>query len=119
MSDYQRVQTALAEGAEPRMLCATCPWDRNCITPPSMTKAEVDAEVARASEKDEERSAEKRAAGEDPGLPMGALLMTLTLSGKESSASCCPVLALRLRTSAGRSIVDSLKAQMSGWDDER
>lgn len=119
MSDYSAVQKALGEGADPAMLCATCPWDRTCITPPTMTKAEVDARIAEASKTDDQRMAEAALAGKEPGMPVGSLLTALTLGGRDTMGQFCPVFALRLRSSGGREIADSLKSSMQRWDDQR
>jgi hypothetical protein len=122
VSDYQAVQKALAEGSAPSMLCTTCPWDRSCLNPPTMTKAEVDAEIAKAQAEDLVRSANARLKGKPmPGLEASAgLLMTaMAIGGKDVSALICPVLALRLRSSGGREIADGLKATMQGWDDSK
>jgi len=118
MANYKPVKDALAAGADLAMLCETCPWDRYCITPPSMTSAEVEQAMAESKAKDEEESARKRAAGEQVGMPVGSLLTTIIMSGKDSQAELCPVFSARLRSSQGRSIVDGFKAQMAGWDDE-
>lgn len=118
MADYQPVQKALSEGLNPAMLCQTCPWDRPCISPPSMTKADVDAQINKAMKEDEARMEEQKALGRDPGMPLGGLMMAVTLGGKDTSAQICPVFALRLRSSAGRGIADRLRESMQGWDDE-
>lgn len=118
MTDYTAVQKALESGAQPSMLCATCPWDRTCISPPTMTRAEVEARMAEASKADEQRHAEARAVGKDPGVPVGSLMTALTLGGRDTMGQFCPVFALRLRSSGGREIADSLKASMQGWDDQ-
>jgi hypothetical protein len=118
MTDYGPVQKALSGGADPAMLCATCPWDRTCLTPPTMTKQEIDAHIEKASKEDEERAEQAKALGQDPGLPTGMLMTTLVMAGRDSSATICPVFALRLRSSGGRQIADDLKASMQGWDDQ-
>lgn len=117
-ADYQPVQKALESGADPAMLCTTCPWDRPCITPPKMTSAEIEAQINDASTRDEEEARRLTAAGKTPGLPGQTLMTALIYAGKDTSASVCPVFALRLRSSAGRKIADSLRASMQGWDDE-
>lgn len=117
MTDYKPVQDALASGADPAMLCATCPWDRNCITPPTMSKADVDAYIAKAEREDQERAAAARLAGKDPGLPAGMLMTTLTFAGRDTSAQVCPVFALRLKSSGGRKMADSIRESMQSWDD--
>ena len=118
MSDFQPVAKALTEGADPAMLCATCPWDRNCVTPPSMTKADVDQQIAQATEQDKRHAEERTAKGQEPGMPMGSLLTALMFGGRENTATVCPVFALRLRSSGGRRIADGLKDLMARWDDQ-
>lgn len=100
---YQQVSDALRNGADPAMLCMTCPWDRNCITPPAMTRAEVEERIAAAEQKDQAR-------GE--GLPVHTLMVAAMVGGADTKSSICPVLAMQLRTSEGRGIVDTLKAHM-------
>ena len=119
MSDYTAVKKALTDGAQPAMLCATCPWDRTCVSPPTMTSAEIDAQMAEAAKQDDQKLTEARATGQDPGLPAGTLMTALAYAGKDTSAQVCPVFALRLRSSGGRQIADAMKATMQGWDDER
>lgn len=117
MSDYQAVQKALASGAEPSMLCATCPWDRNCVTPPEMTSADVEARMADAKEKDKQAAEQARLSGKDPGMPFTSLMTVLTFAGKDTSAQVCPVFALRLKSSGGRRIADIVRGAMQSWDD--
>lgn len=119
MSDYQAVTRALEDGADPGMLCTTCPWDRICIIPPVMTSAEIDQEVKKATEKDRAEMTRARLLGEDPGIPAGSLLTVLMIAGQDTSAQVCPVFALRLRSSGGRKTADSLKAAMQAWDDDQ
>jgi hypothetical protein len=117
VNDYRAVDDALNSGADPAMLCATCPWDRYCVTPPTMTRAEVEKQIAEAKREDEEEAAASRAAGRDAGMPVGMLLSALALGGRDKTALICPVFALRLRSSGGRQIVDRLKERMQSWDD--
>jgi hypothetical protein len=84
------------------MLCATCPWDRNCFSPPSMTSAEIDRHVAEAARKDEQQAQEARMMGRPEVMPAGTLMF-----------------ALRLRSSGGRKIADTFKGLMQEWDDEK
>jgi hypothetical protein len=115
VTDYNAVKKALSEGTPPQMLCMTCPWDRNCVNPPAMTSAEIDAQIAAASAKD------KAAAAEDPSgqqMPVGTLMTVLAYAGKDTSISACPVLGLRLRSGDGRKLADSVRAQMQAWDDK-
>jgi hypothetical protein len=119
VTDYGAVQNALAGGAQPAMLCATCPWDRTCITPPTMTRAEIDEQMAKAMKDDERKLAAAEARGQNPGLPAAALLTAITIGSRDTMGQFCPVFALRLRSSGGREIVDTLKASMQKWDDQR
>jgi hypothetical protein len=117
MTDYSAVQKALADGAEPAMLCATCPWDRNCFTPPAMTKAEVDAELAKAMAEDDRQRVAAQAAGRDPGMPERSLLTAIAIGGRDTMGQFCPVFALRLQSSGGRKLADMAKSVMQDWDD--
>lgn len=108
MSNYNQVSDALKSGADPKMLCLTCQWDRNCINPPSMTRAEIDRQVNEANLQD------KAAAAADPSksMPVGTLIAALTLGGRDTSAQLCPVLALQLRLPEGKAVVETIKAHM-------
>lgn len=117
MTDYQPVQKALAGGAEPSMLCATCPWDRNCVMPPTMTSADVEAKMAEATAQDEMAAKKARLAGEKPSMPVALLTTALAFGGRDTSAQVCPVFALRLKSSGGRKIADSIRESMQSWDD--
>jgi hypothetical protein len=121
MADYEPVQKALGEGLDPAMLCQTCPWDRPCITPPTMTSAEVKAHMDKAVREDMERAAVTGGGGRESGLSAiaGTLMTAVAFGGKDTAAQVCPVFALRLRSGAGRSIADSLRESMQGWDDQR
>jgi hypothetical protein len=111
---YDRVEEALAAGAEPRLLCATCPWDRYCVTPPTITKADVDRKLEEARVQDEADRRRRAAAGERPDLPVGSLLTALTFDGRHQQATICPVYALRLRSSRGRELVDQHQGADAG-----
>ena len=115
MSNYDSVQNELAKGTPAEALCATCPWDRNCLTPPTMTKGDIDRLTAESEERDKQRAAET---GEAPGLPMGTILTTLMFTGKDVQAEVCPVFVNRLRSPEGRGIADSLRKTMQEWGDE-
>lgn len=117
-SDYQAVQKALGGGASPAMLCATCPWDRNCVTPPEMTSTEIDQRMQEMAAQDEARLAQARAAGTEPGLPTATLLGAVIYAGKDTAAQVCPVFALRLKSSSGRKMADEFRNLMQGWDDQ-
>ena len=117
-ADYTTVSETLAKGADPAMLCTTCPWDRICITPPTMTRADVDARIAEASQQDDAKASAARAMGAPPPMPGATLMTALVYAGKDITAQVCPVFVLRLRSSSGRKIADSVRASMQGWDDE-
>lgn len=115
LSDYSAVKKALSEGTPPQMLCMTCPWDRNCVNPPAMTSAEIDAQLKDATEKD------KLAAAEDPSgqrMPVGTLMAALVYAGKDTAIDACPVLGLRLRSGDGRKLADKIRADMQAWSDQ-
>lgn len=114
MTDYTPVQDALAAGTPPAMMCMTCPWDRNCVTPPTMTTADIDAKMTEAAHLDEVR----RASAEGRLVPpTGILIAAAIFGGKDTSAQVCPVFALRLRSSGGRNIADGIRESMQAWDD--
>ena len=98
-TDYQAVQKALASGSDPAMLCATCPWDRNCFSPPAMTAADVEQQITDAEAKDKQAADEAQAAGRSAGMPTMTLMTALIFAGKDTSAQVCPVFGLRLRSS--------------------
>ena len=118
-TDYQSVQKALSEGTDPAMLCATCPWDLNCFSPPTMTAADVEARIREAEAKDQANMELSQLAGREPQMPVGTLMTALVYGGKDTSAQVCPVLGLRLRSSGGRKIADTFKALMQEWDDQK
>lgn len=115
MSDYTQVSEALSKGADPAMLCSTCPWDRFCITPPSMTRAEVESSIESFTKKAEVQ------VEEDPSKAVGgmmrSLVATMVYAGRDTQASVCPVFALRMRSSDGRRLVDAVRDTMRSWDD--
>ena len=101
MSNYRQVSEALDRGVEPEMICQTCPWDRLCINPPTMTRSEVRA---------------KMPPEDGPTLDNKAFTKTLielmVFAGKDTQAEVCPVLAVRLRTSDGKGIADTIRTLM-------
>lgn len=112
MTDFKQVSAALARGDEPEMLCMTCPWDRFCVTPPTMTAQDVEAERDKAKARDDETTAAALAAGKSAPVPMGQLLTLIMLDGKDTSAQVCPVFALRLRSEEGAALVQTIRSQM-------
>ena len=120
MSNYAQVQEALQQGVSPSLLCGSCPWDRFCITPPEMTKAEIDAKVAENTLLYEEQAAAAKARGEETNgmaMLMGTLMTSMLYTGKDLQATVCPVLTARMRSSEGRAVVDGVRAMMKSWDD--
>ncbi len=120
MANYAQVQEALQQGMSPALLCSTCPWDRFCITPPEMTKAEIDAKQAEAARTQEEQAAAAKARGEESngmGMILGTLMTSMLYVGKDLQATVCPVLTARMRSSEGRAVVDGVRAMMKSWDD--
>lgn len=114
MTNHKTVSDALESGADPEMLCMTCPWDRFCITPPKMTRQQIEAEKVRSKTEDEAAMAKARTEGRDGGFPMGTLLTSLLYAGKDTAADLCPVLAVRLRTDEGQQIVQMIRCHMKG-----
>lgn len=115
MSNYKGVSDALAEGADPAMLCMTCPWDRLCITPPKMTRQEIEDAKGKSRRDDEIAMEKARIEGKAGGaFPVGTLLTGLLYAGKDTAADICPVLALRLRTDEGQQIVGLVRTHMKG-----
>ena len=108
MIDHDRINQALASGADPNMLCTTCPWDRLCVEPPKSTREDVDREVAKAKAEDEKSMAVPGA----KGMPVATLLTAMMFSGKDRTGEMCPVFSLRLRSAEGRQIADSIRALM-------
>lgn len=115
--DYQAVQKALSSGSDPAMLCATCPWDRNCFSPPTMTSADIEAQMAEAAAKDKAEAERARMEFREAAMPAVTLMTAIIYAGKDTSAQVCPVFGLRLRSSGGRKIADTFKGLMQEWDD--
>jgi hypothetical protein len=103
------VADALAAGADPKMLCQTCPWTRACVTLPEMTKADVDQHISEVTDHHVEK---------DPASALIRTIMGVAIfGGRQNDAKVCPVFALRLKSSEGRSIAESVRTQMRAWDD--
>jgi hypothetical protein len=115
MTDYTPVATALAQGADPAMLCATCPWDRNCVNPPSMTAADIEKQMDVAAAKDEAQMTAARVAGHAAPLPVATLMIAAIYAGKDTALQACPVLGIRLRSSDGRRIAETVRTAMQSW----
>jgi hypothetical protein len=108
VTNYEPVAQALARGDDPAMLCATCPWDRNCVNPPEMSAGDV-------SQKINESAEAAKAAGADVGA--ATLMAVVVFAGKDTSLQACPVLAIRLRSSDGRKAAEAVRNLMQNWED--
>lgn len=115
MGDYTSVREALAGGADPAGLCATCPWDRNCVNPPAMTSEQVDARISAAIKADQRHAGEARQAGRSPGTPVSTLVTLMAVGSRDITGMLCPVFATRLRSPDGRAISDQVKAIMQAF----
>lgn len=111
MTDYKPVKDALAAGTPPELVCAACPWDRRCITPPSMTSGDIERQMEEAKRQDEQRANENPASNR---MPLGTLMTAMMLGGRDTAAQLCPVFSLKLRAPEGRQIADGIRAQMRG-----
>lgn len=104
MSNYTQVSEALDRGVQPEMICSTCPWDRLCIEPPSMTRAEVAEKTAVPKVEDGQSMTDK--------VLTNSIINLLAFAGKDQSATVCPVLAVRLRTNDGKHVADTIRSIM-------
>lgn len=107
-ASYETVTQALARGDDPAMLCATCPWDRNCVNPPEMSAGDVRQKVSEPAEA-------ARSAGQDAG--MATLAAIAIFAGRDTSLQACPVLAIRLRSGDGRKGAEAVRTLMQSWED--
>lgn len=117
MSNYESVTKALAEGVEPAMLCATCPWDRNCVNPPAMSTADVRKAIDSAAEEDKAKAVAAQLAGQPAPMPAATLMMVAAYSGRDTALQACPVLAVRLRSAEGRKAAEGVRALMQNWEE--
>lgn len=107
-ANYDQVSQALARGDDPAMLCATCPWDRNCVNPPEMSAGDVRQKI-------DETGEAAKASGHDHGTAI--LMATVIYAGKDTSLQACPVLAVRLRSADGRKAAEAVKSLMQSWEE--
>jgi len=107
MINTEAIKKSLAEGADPSFICMTCPWDRLCLTPPTMTAGDIEDQINKMTKKTEEK-------GQD-GL-MTSVMATLMFSGKDTTSTLCPVFVNRLHSSDGRKIADALRDMMQKWE---
>lgn len=106
MSDYSSVKQAMEAGTPHEVICATCPWDRLCISPPAMSGAQVDEMLAESkTRKDDE---------DGGGYLARALMTTLMFAGRDTQAQLCPVFSVKLSSPDGRAIADNIRTQMRG-----
>lgn len=110
MAEYDAVKKELAAGTPPELICATCPWDRLCVQPPTMTEADIQRVIAEAEAKDRAKDPTGRK------MPTGMLLTTITFAGRDSAGPMCPVFTLRLR--GDRRVADSVRAVMRAYEPE-
>jgi len=109
VSDYAAVKGQLQQGIDPTLLCAACPWDRLCVTPPAMTTDEVSAKM---SEVESPSPSASRSEGEQA---LAKLLFTaVAYGGRDTQATLCPVLAAEMRSPQGRELNEVLRAKMGG-----
>jgi hypothetical protein len=99
------------------MLCATCPWDRNCVTPPTITSGEVDQMIKDAAAQDRASLAAAKANGEQGAMPVATLMTAAIYAGKDTAMQACPVLAIRLRSSDGRKVAETVRSAMQSWEE--
>jgi hypothetical protein len=109
---HQHAKKELEAGTPAELICATCPWDRLCVEPPSMSEQEVKRQIDEAAEADRARDPEQKS------MPVGALMTALTLGGRDSAGKLCPVFALRLRGPDGRQLADGIRTQMRSWGEQ-
>ncbi len=78
---------------EQQIDCPTCPWNKNCIEPPTMTKEEVDAKVKEARPTPEMSGEQKE------GVILSGMLSVMFFGGKDTESQVCPIFANVLRDS--------------------
>ena len=103
------MESKYAEGGtskvEQQIECTTCPWNKNCIEPPTMTEDEVKAKMEEAGPK----QGMDREEGEKS--MMSGMLTAMFFGGKDTEAKVCPVFANALRKSPELS--EKIKAIMN------
>ncbi len=105
---YGPVLQEMAAGTPHDLICGTCPWDRLCIQPPQMTRAEVDNNIATAKE----HAARDGATGRD--LAAVTLTAIAMFGGRDVMGTMCPVFVARLQSPDGRQLSDHVRATMRG-----
>lgn len=104
---YDQVKKAMAAGTPHDLICASCPWDRLCVTPPALTAADIEAAVADAATRDKSAA---RNGGE--AMPAQTLMTAMIFAGRDTAGALCPVFATRLRGPEGRQVSDSIRSMM-------
>lgn len=107
MSTYTDVTQALDRGVEPKELCSTCPWDRHCVNPPTVSRAEVEAKTAPPAGLDAED------AGQATKALVRGLLDLVIYVGKDRQLEACPVLAAELAGPGGCALHDAVRTHMT------
>lgn len=108
---HEQAKASLEAGEPAELICATCPWDRLCVEPPTISAQEISRKLDEAIAKDTNR---------DPGhtgMPVTSLLTAITWAGKDTAGKLCPVFALRLSGPDGRAVADGLRSTMRAWSD--
>ena len=96
------IQNSITQQAE----CLACPWNKQCVQPPTMTEEQVKAEIGLDKNPDNEsrEDAEK-------SLFKG-MLGAMIFAGKDKEAPVCPIFANALR--AGPELTQKIKGIMQG-----
>ncbi len=106
---YENAKKELAAGTPAEVICTTCPWDRLCVQPPSMSSQDIERLTREAEAKDRESDPEGKK------MPAGMLMTLIAFAGKDTAGQLCPVFALRLRGPDGRQVADSIRVTMRSW----
>ena len=77
---------------EQQVECASCTWDKFCLSPPTMTSEEVESRTK------PKPPAERAVEGEEKkDSLLGDMLNIMMFSGKDTECRACPQLISRLR----------------------
>ncbi len=76
---------------EQQVECASCPWDKLCIRPPSMTEAEVKEKMER------ERPSNPNDPKAEDGALLGSMLSAIFFAGKDRECIACTAFITKLR----------------------
>ena len=75
---------------ETLVTCKDCQWDKVCLSPPSLTKEEVDKRIEESTERGESK-------GKDTNM-LGGLMAVMMLGGRDTDCKVCPIFANKLRS---------------------